>query len=191
MLRDMKGNFMKVLPVNNTSFKASICSDCGDNVHHIHPTQRVNYWPDLIDKARRSSDFEDLDELLTDLYKNNQDDVVLLEKFVKNEDTFAFSAYKTENNILIDRVYADSLFRNSINKSGFILKKVSEKGATSGVQVVSPFGKTSNFKTMVEAVKSLLTDFRNCESDVHKYLISDKYAPARDYIKRFAQKVAK
>ena len=48
-----------------------------------------------------------------------------------------------------------------------------------------------NFETMVEAVMSLLSDFKNCESDVHKYLISEKYTPAKDYIKRFAQKVAK
>ena len=59
------------------------------------------------------------------------------------------------------------------------------------MQVISPFGKTSDFKTMVEAVMSLLSDFKNCESDVHKYLISEKYTPAKDYIKRFAQKVAK
>ena len=186
---------MKVLPINNTSFKASICSDLETNVdpgHPTHTTQRVNYWPDLINEARRSSEFEALDGLLTDLYKNNQDDVVLaLEKFAKTGDTFAFSAYKTERHILTDRVYADTLFRNSINKSGFILKKVREKGATSGVNVISPFGKMLNFETMVEAVMSLLSDFKNCESDVHKYLISEKYTPAKDYIKRFAQKVAK
>lgn len=186
---------MKVLPINNTSFKASICSDFETNVsprNPYHVTQRVNYWPDLINEARRSSEFEALDELLTDLYKNNQDNVVLaLEKFKKTEDTFAFSAYKTDSDVLPDRFCADSVFENSINKSGFILKKVSEKGATSGVQVISPFGKTSDFKTMVEAVMSLLSDFKNCESDVHKYLISDKYTPAKEYIKRFAQKVAK
>ena len=186
---------MKVLPVNNTSFKASICSDCstnGDTMFVLQPAQRVNYWPNLIANARKSSEFEALDELLTDLYKNNQDDVVLgLEKFIKNEDLFAFSAYETERHTLGDRGIAESVFPNSINKIGFILKKVREKGVTTGVQVISPFGKTSNFKTMVEAVKSLLSDFKNCESDVHKYLISDKYAPAKDYIKRFAQKIAK
>ena len=186
---------MKVLPINNTSFKASICSDLETNVspgNPTHFTQRVNYWPDLINEARRSSEFEALDELLTDLYKNNQDNVVLaLEQFKKTEDTFAFSAYETDRHVLDDRVYADTLFRNSINETGFILKKVSEKSATSGVQVTSPFGKMLNFETMVEAVKSLLSDFKNCESDVHKYLISDKYTPAKKYIERFAQKVAK
>ena len=55
----------------------------------------------------------------------------------------------------------------------------------------TPFGKTLNFKNMVEAVLSLLIDFRNCDSDVHKYLISEKYVPAKEYLKRFAQKVVK
>ena len=182
---------MKVLPINNTNFKASICSNYEDDVRPTFSYSKRNYWPDLINEARRNSEFEALDELFTDLYKNNQDDVVLsLEKTI-SEDTLLFSAYKNENKVLEDRQYADLDFRNSINKSGYVLKKVCEKGASTGVQVETPFEKTLNFKNMVEAVLSLLIDFRNCDSDVHKYLISEKYVPAKEYLKRFAQKVVK
>ena len=184
---------MKVLPINNTSFKAALCTNYEENQKGVSKLySRFNYWPYFIDNFRKAPSFNEFENVLTKVCNKNQDDVVLALERIRHSDNYVLAAYKNDNDVLEDRATTGVVFSTSVNKSGIVLRKMFERGRLTTVEMELPNGTTKFFDDFFKAVKFALENFvHNNKSDIYESLMSEKYIPAKEYLKRFAQKVAK
>ena len=184
---------MKVLPINNTSFKAALCTNYEENQKGDSKLySRFNYWPYFIDDFRKAPSFKEFENILTDVCNKNQDDVVLALERIRDSDNYVLAAYKNDIDVLGDRDTTGVVFCTSVNKSGIVLRKIFERGRLTNVQMELPNGTQKFFDDFFKAVKFALENFvHSNKSDIYESLMSEKYIPAKEYLKRFAQKVAK
>ena len=64
---------MQVMPINNLAFKSYICNHYSEtNKGHI----RSNDWDNLVKEARQSGQFNQLNEVLMDIFNNGDNNIL-------------------------------------------------------------------------------------------------------------------
>ena len=179
---------MKVLQVNNTTFRASLCTnfETAEGNYSLY-----NYWPRFINRVKDNNEFDSFDKLLTDFCENNKEDIVLsLEKRDNTQDYF-IAAYKSDKDVLEDRDSNIPTFFHSVNKAGIKLFEFQDNWKPTDVRMHLQDKELKEFHSLLDAVRYVIEQFKDKSSTVYKTLMSKRDLPSEEYLKQFAQKTIK
>ena len=181
---------MQVMPINNVSFKSYICDK------YDLPTQdyyRKNAWDRVIEDARQNKEFDALARVLSDVFRNGDENFLALEKRT-DSDTWMLALYDNQDNILKDRKIKDRTF-SSINDNAIIIDKVLKSDRTTKYRITPLRGEWFNdvkyYSTLSAAVIDVLEGVKNIKNKAYNLLSSDMYTLPRKYLERFAKKAVK
>ena len=186
---------MQVMPINNLAFKSYICNHYSEtNKGHI----RSNDWDNLVKEARQSGQFNQLNEVLMDIFNNGDNNILALERHCSGDDFkngWSIALYKNEDDIRSDRSYLTKELR-SVNQNAIVISgyEESKNPQCNGYYVRDLEGRaiTRNcYGTKFNAVISVLSQLSDKSSDYFKRLTSDLYTEPRIYLNRFAKKAVK
>lgn len=178
---------MKVLPINNTSFKAYICNDYTLGEH------KENYWEKLVQDCRRTGKDKELHELLNKIKNNDSKDILAIEQVFPNskngsKNYLTIALYNDDKDVIYDRrKNPNAKPEYSINGNGIVFELgyggfYNAKGMTSR-QVCN------TFNTVTDAIMYTLKEYLNKESWVHEQLTSNRLVSPKNYLQRFAKKI--
>ena len=186
---------MQVMPTNNLAFKSYICNHYSEtNKAHI----RSNDWNNLVKEARKSGQFNQLNEVLMDIFNNGDNNILALERHCSGDDfknTWSIALYKNEDDIVSDRSYLTKELR-SVNQNAIVISgyEQSKNPQCNGYYVRDLEGRAimrNCYSTKLTAVISVLSQLSDKSSDYFKRLTSDLYTEPRIYLNRFAKKAVK
>lgn len=173
---------MKIQTINNTAFKAGICTNYSIGDH------RDNYWPTLVEASRRTGKDRELDELLRQINEDGISGILALEKVypsTQNGDQtyITLGLYNSEKDVIKDRKKtAESKPKYSINENGIILK-INKSGRAEGY-VSSKV--CQNFNSTLEAIFFILKQYLQKDSWIHEKITSNRFLESKNYLKLFA-----
>ena len=186
---------MQVMPTNNLAFKSYICNHYSEtNKGHI----RSNDWDNLVKEARQSGQFNQLNEVLMDIFNNGDNNILALERHCSGDDfknIWSIALYKNEDDIRSDRSYLTKELR-SMNQNAIVIDEYEEaiNPQRNGYYVRDLEGRAimrNCYGTKLNAVISVLSQLSDKSSDYFKRLTSDLYTEPRIYLNRFAKKAVK
>ena len=186
---------MQVMPINNLAFKSYICNHYSEtNKGHI----RGNDWNNLVKEARKSGQFNQLNEVLMDIFNNGDNNILALERHCSGDDfknIWSIALYKNEDDIVSDRSYLTKELR-SINQNAIVIDEYEESKnpQRNGYFVRDLEGNAitrDRFPNKFAAVISVLSQLTDKSSNYFKRLTSDLYTEPRTYLNRFAKKAVK